>query len=271
MGEPHGENLIVIIGRGNSGTRMLSHALMASGVYMGNRLNESGDKLPPEQMYEACRLIGRHVRWSGGLEWDFEPLHSMPIDGQFEELVREYLSDVLAARHPQARKRQFSALAQGERRGWKLPETTLAFPWIARMFPEARYVHVVRDPRDSLRRPHLTDDLRRANVSCPEMRERLEQRVASWKYQYEVVMNTPSPKRFATIRYEDFVLEHERTMRELEGFLGIPLARVVVRPERVGQWKVEEELCPYIGPLEDAMRECGYAAEFGDRGRAALA
>jgi hypothetical protein len=241
------DNLISVIGRGRSGTRMLSHALVASGVYMGNLLNPSGDKVPARKMYDACRLIGRHVDWEGGLSWNFDRLHSMPIDPDFEGLVNDYLADVLSA----------------ERRykGWKLPETTGVFPWIVRMFPEAKYVYIVRDPRDSLLHPHLTDDLRRGNVPCPELDTVLERRVASWKYQYEIVKATPRPQHFVSILYEDLVLDHEATMKRLEAFLGIPLARLVVRADRIGRWKVERDVLPYVEPLGEAMRECGYIGE----------
>src|SRR5690606_36625072 len=108
--------LITIIGRGHGGTRAISHTLSHSGVYMGNTLNASGDLLPPQPMYEACRIIGRYVEHKGGTRWDFSKLHTMPIDPEFERLVREYLKDVLES--PAAHK------------GWKLPETTLALPWI---------------------------------------------------------------------------------------------------------------------------------------------
>ena len=64
------------------------------------------------------------------------------IDPEFEHLVQDYLSDVLSV--------------QNGNRGWKLPETTLAFPWIARMFPDARYLYLVRDPRDCIINGHLT-------------------------------------------------------------------------------------------------------------------
>ena len=53
--------LVTVIGRGHSGTRAMSHTLSASGVYMGDQLNGSGDLLPPEAMYAACRIIARHV------------------------------------------------------------------------------------------------------------------------------------------------------------------------------------------------------------------
>ena len=64
--------LITIIGRGHSGTRAMSHTLTASGVFMGEPLNRSGDLLPPQDMYDACRVLAPFVtleRRSGmGLE-----------------------------------------------------------------------------------------------------------------------------------------------------------------------------------------------------------
>ena len=52
---------ITVIGRGHSGTRAMSHTLSASGVYMGAQINKSGDLVPAEDMYEACRIMARHV------------------------------------------------------------------------------------------------------------------------------------------------------------------------------------------------------------------
>lgn len=229
---------------------MLSHMLIASGVHMGKTINESGDKVPPEKMYEACRLIGKHVGWNGGLSWDFDRVNSMPIDTEFEALVNDYLADVLSA--------------ETDNKGWKLPETTLAFPWIARMLPSAQYIHMVRDPRDSLLHSHLTDDLARGNIRWPQTTNVFERRVASWKYQHDIVKATPRPERFLSIRYEDLVLDHDATARRIEEFLGIPLARLVVRPEKVGQWKRKPDVLPYLEPLKEAMAECGYASEEPD-------
>ena len=110
------KTLITVIGRGHSGTRAISHTLYASGVYMGNRLNPSGDKIPGQAMYDACRAMARYVEWNGGLSWDFDALFSMPIDPDFERHIGTYLEDVL--HNPAAH------------RGWKIPETSLVYPWI---------------------------------------------------------------------------------------------------------------------------------------------
>jgi len=214
--------LITVIGRGHGGTRAMSHTLSASGVYMGAQLNVSGDLLPPEGMYEACRVMARHVVHLGGLNWDFSRLHTMPIDPEFTRLVHAFLSSVLSSDAP--------------RRGWKLPETALVFPWIVRLFPEAYYIHWVRDPRDSILGAHLTDNLADFGVPCEPTENLRLRRAISWKYQMEIVRGTPKPKRWISIRFEDFVLKQEETLAQLGRFLAFPLARIPVRGDSVGRY-----------------------------------
>ena len=237
--------LVTVIGRGHSGTRAMSQTLSASGVFMGDRLNVSGDLVPARAMYEAARIIARHVRWLGGADWDFSALHATAIPDEFGAAVREYLAGTLAstARH----------------RGWKLPETTLCYPWIRRMFPDARYIHWIRDPRDCILGGHLTDDLARWGVACPPTDDVRLRRAYSWIYQYKLVQSVPKPEHWIEVRFEDFVLDQERTLARLEAFLGIPLARIPVRPEAVGRHETAAGGSCF-DVLEPALRECGYAS-----------
>ena len=240
--------LITVIGRGHSGTRAMSHTLSASGVYMGDPINASGDLLPPNDMYEACRVIARHIPWRGGLEWDFGPVQTMPIPEEFTRLIESYLKSVLAHRGPH--------------KGWKIPETTLCFPWIARMFPEARYIFWVRDPRDCITGSHLTDDLDRFGIATPPTADIRLRRAISWKYQDDLVRATPQPKHWIKVRLEDFVLHQERELKRLEKFLGIPLGRIIVRKEPIGRHKHQPsgELYDFLRP---AMQEHGYDKDVG--------
>lgn len=217
--------LITIIGRGHSGTRAISHTLSASGVYMGASLNTSGDLVPAEDLYEACRVLARHVTHVGGTEWSFDALFDREPDPRFVALVRSYLASVL----------QSSA----ERKGWKLPETTLILPWILRLFPEAYYIYWVRDPRDCVLNRHLTDDLSDFGVPYERTADVRAMRAVSWKYQRALMMRTPLPRRHIQVRFEDFVLDQEKTLTRLEEFLGFPLARIPVRPDSVGRWKTD--------------------------------
>ncbi len=235
--------LVTVIGRGHGGTRVMSHTLSASGIYMGAQLNKSGDLIPPEEMYEACRLMARHVVHRGGLEWDFSRLHTMPIDPEFVRLVESYLSSVLGS--------------DAERKGWKLPETTLAYPWIVRMFPDAFYIHWARDPRDSIIGAHMTDDLSDFGVPYDRTDDLRLMRATSWKYQREIVRATPAPKRAIQVRFEDFVLKQDETLQRLGRFLELPLAKVEVKRDPIGRWKADTGRHDFDF-LADDMRELGY-------------
>jgi len=235
--------MVTVIGRGHSGTRVISHTLYASGVYMGSRLNPSGDLVPAEDFYEACRVMARFVVYQGGLEWDFSQLHTMPIDPAFTRLVESYLASVLKS--------------GAENKGWKLPETTLVYPWVVRMFPDVHYIHWVRDPRDSIIGSHLTDDLSDFGVPCEKTDDVRLMRAISWKYQREVVKATPPPRHTIQIRFEDFVLKQNATLRRLAEFLGIPLAKVIVKRHPIGRWKTDEG-SHYFDFFEEDMRALGY-------------
>jgi hypothetical protein len=147
---------------------------------------------------------------------------------------------------------------QAAHKGWKIPETTLCYPWIVRMFPEAHYIHWVRDPRDSIIGAHVTDDLSVFNIPYDKPNDVRHMRAISWKYQREIVKATPPPRRQIRVRFEDFVLEQEATLRRLEEFLGLPLARIPVRRDPVGRWKTDEGV-HYFDFFAEDMAELGYA------------
>jgi hypothetical protein len=221
----------------------MSHTLGASGVFMGQPLNESGDLLPPQDMYDACRVFARHVTWQGGLEWNFDKVLTMDVPAEFTALVERYLQSVLAS--------------PDQRTGWKIPETTLVFPWIMRMYPDMKYIFWVRNPRDSILAAHLTDDLRDFGIAYPPSQDVRLQRAISWKYQYDLVKASPRPRHWLEVRFEDFVLDQDRTLGKLEAFLEIPLAKIPVKSDAVGRWKTDIGVNYYefLGP---AMREYGY-------------
>ncbi len=241
--QPDETRLITVIGRGHGGTRAMSHTLSQSGVYMGNTLNISGDLLPPEDLYEACRIMAGHVKYLGKMRWDFSALHAMPIDPEFEKLVKRYLTSVLES--------------PAKTKGWKLPETTLIFPWIVRMFPDAYYIHWLRDPRDSIMGGHRTDDLADFGVDYEKTADVRRRRAISWKYQAAIVAATPKPKRFFVVKFEDFVQQQEPTLQAVSDFLGIPLVKIKTDASAVGRYKMDQEQHDFDF-LNAEMQSAGY-------------
>jgi len=59
------------------------------------------------------------------------------------------------------------------------------------------------------------------------------------------------------------VLDHDRTPARLEEYLGIPLARIPVRPETVGRCESDADN-NYFDFFEPAMREYGYKIPAGN-------
>lgn len=237
------QTLTTVIGRGHSGTRAMSHTLLESGVYMGKRLNPPGDLVPARSIYKACRIIARHIPWRGGLEWDFSQVQTMPIPAEFTRLINQYLKTVLASPAPI--------------KGWKIPETTLCYPWITRLFPDIRYIFWVRDPRDCITGSHMTDDLRDFGIEYPTTEDPYLRRAISWKYQNDLVAAMPLPQHWIKVRLEDFVQHQERELARLEEYLGIRLARIPVNRDAIGRYKQQPGL-PFPEFLEPGMREHGY-------------
>ena len=234
---------VTVIGCGHGGTRAMSHTLSASGVFMGEPLNGSGDLVPPEDMYDACRVFARYVTHKGGLEWDFSNVLATDPPPEFTRLIERFLRSVLESR--------------AERAGWKIPETTLVFPWIAKMYPGMKYIFWVRNPRDSILGGHVTDDLRDFGIAYPLTDDVRLRRAISWKYQYDLVKASPRPRQWIEVRFEDFVRQQDQTLRRLEAFLGIPLARIPVKADAVDRWKIDAG-ASFFDFLAPAMRGYGY-------------
>ena len=127
------------------------------------------------------------------------------------------------------------------------------------MFPDIKYIHWVRNPRDNILARHVTDDLGDFGVPQPDAEELLAptlppiagerrhpeqreeliwrvRRAISWQYQHEIVAATPRPAHWLVVRFEDFVNQQEATLARLEAYLGIPLGRIIVRRETVGRF-----------------------------------
>ena len=122
---------VVVFNKSHSGSRLLAELLEAAGVFMGAEQNESRDALPLLDVVDA--LVRRHYPDYAPL-WDPE---SEP-DPTLEPLIRAALARHLAGYDG----------TSGAPWGWKLSESVYALPVLDWLFPDARFVHLVRDGRD---------------------------------------------------------------------------------------------------------------------------
>ena len=217
---------ICIIGRGHSGTRIPSVLLSENGAFMGDEINESGDKAVWQLIYDAAEIFGDMVENINFFKWDFNRVLKEPVPNEAKKLIYEYLEDVLNSKN--------------DIKGWKLPENTLIFPWLVKLFPDFYFIYWVRNPFDCILREHVTDDLRRWKIAKGNTGGDRLDRAVSWLYQYELVKATPKPKNFIMVRYEDYILSQLNELERLEDFIGIPLKMTKVYSKRINVWTDEQ-------------------------------
>lgn len=121
----------VVLGRPRSGSRLVARLLRENGIFMGSDLNpESLDSYSWHQCFVAPLITGPFFpSWQpNGTATD---LRSYYRNYQAETLRRFW-----AGRPPSAPW------------GWKVCETLFVIPVVKELFPEARFIHVIRDGRD---------------------------------------------------------------------------------------------------------------------------
>ena len=96
--------------------------------------------------------------------------------------------------------------------GDKTPRYTSHVPLLMTLFPDALFVHIVRDPRD------------RALSEQKVWSKSLRKSVANWNVVLTRLQQplTESPDKFLEVRYEDLLAETDVTLRRIIVFLNLP-------------------------------------------------
>lgn len=235
---------IIVIGRGHSGTRAIGGVLHTSGIYMGTT-TQRFDLVPATTMYEAVRMAGEYVYRLDNTHWDFSQLLQTPPPESFQSRVREYLS----------------CFEGYDTYAWKLPETVLALPWIIQMFPDAYYIHWVRDGRDNILKAHGTDNLQEWNIptDLDPIADRLTRAAVSWKYHEDLIAATPQPAQWLTVRFEDFVQRQGETLARLSAYLGRAMNPIPVFHDVIGRY-LTVDLNGVVEIMRPQLQAHGYIA-----------
>ena len=119
-----------------------------------------------------------------------------------------------------------AVLERSGKRRWaeKTPLNVMHLDWILEHFPEARFVHVIRDGRDaavSIRTHSLRRLVDGAWVQVPQERT-MEDAIGSWRKMVERGLTYRADPRYLEIRYEDLVASPEPTIRGVIEFLDEP-------------------------------------------------
>lgn len=122
------------------------------------------------------------------------------------------------------------AVAHGkERFGDKTPAYMQRLDLLERAFPDAQYVHLVRDGRDAAlsfvamrRKPRFNWARPRGVLSF----------AAQWRLEVEGARRFGRTRPYLELRYEDLVAEPERRLREVCDFLGLPFEPAMLEYHR---------------------------------------
>lgn len=255
LGQP-----VIVFSASHSGSRLLALMLQRLGVFMGSHLNESEDSL---DVFDLVRyLVESHAP-------DYSKLF---CEGDA----------TLRARALAAFTAHLADCPRGRRWGWKLPETSHVMPVMARLFPEARCVHLVRDGRDVAFSPFLAP-------KAPFWRKIYfnDDRIYSWRghamtqrayrshghlfnaarWVNSVTLGRAHGamlgERYLEVRYEALVANPSAEMARLAAFLEVPPVSGEgdwsdVRAQSVGKWRSQSprqlaEIRPIVEPTLGAF------------------
>jgi hypothetical protein len=204
---------VVILGVSRSGTTLLKEMLdqhpelaLPSESYFVPQLWDRHGERP-----ERAAFLADVARLARIREWGVTPAavdERLPREPRFAEAVGAVY-------------RAYADLRGKPRYGDKTPSYMQRLPVLERAFPDALYVHLVRDARDAAlsflamrRRPRFNWARPRGLLSF----------AAQWRREIEGARRFGArlgPERYVELRYEDLVAAPEQRLRELCAFLGL--------------------------------------------------
>ncbi len=102
--------------------------------------------------------------------------------------------------------------------GDKTPRHILRLDHLYKAFPDAKFIHVVRDPRAVVASSVKTSMYLRSEGSNPY---RAIERWQDAIHRHRRALGYSTPERYTTVRYEDLVTEPEAQMRRMTDFVGL--------------------------------------------------
>ena len=205
------------MGRGGSGTRLLSQVAAEAGIFIGNHVNRSGDSTEwVDLIYRMAVEAGRHS--------------DLPSGSRYRREIRARAERILGQAPPRE-----SGLW-----GLKLPEMMLVLPLLIDAFPQAKVIHLTRHPvSSSLRRTHMTSRLNNpvgaaALPAAYGYSNRDPARIGAdepylhnayaWNFQVTRVVRYASDmlgeNRYLELKYEDLCAEPNQVLARVRSYLG---------------------------------------------------
>lgn len=213
---------VIVFNKSHSGSRVLAKLLSTAGIAMGSNLNGSWDSLDILSLVES--LVNRYYP-------DYSAFWSndSPPDRDLQRLFLDVFQ------------RHLQGVSPGRPWGWKLCETTYILPILDYCFPEAQFIHIIRDGRDVAFCDHKGPDSafwRKVYFNTDRIRSHAGLRLSAQAYRrrshlYNAVHWSNSVfvgrafgamlrHRYQEVRYENLCQDFAGTARPLLQKIGAP-------------------------------------------------
>jgi hypothetical protein len=223
-----GASPIVVFNKSHSGSRLLANLLSSQGVFIGGDLNVSEDTLSLLPLVQ--HLVTAYYP-------DYSPLWSASRwPAKTEQLALKCFERHLVGHDGRSRW------------GWKLCETTYTLPVIAAIFPQAKFIHLIRDGRDVAfcdhvapvqpfwRKVYFNDDqiVQWRGLSLTNRGYDAASHIYNalhWINSVEVGRRYGAMlhERYLEIRYEDLCADFAQTSSRILAFCDLPVVEAALR------------------------------------------
>lgn len=274
---------LILLGMHRSGTSLVSRLLSDVGVFMGRKLSRDAEAVYFQKINRRI-FNARDVRW-GYVDPLIEAMRSQEFVGAQVDAVKQALFPGWVLPGISAGIADFfgadlwASICREEpiSWGWKDPRTTLTFPIWLRVFPEARFLHILRNGIDVAISTHRRTERQHQNIWKRTLRLDYCPITLDFNYCFrlwETYINYVLENRdlfkqgqYMEIRYEDLLAKPEPVLEEIAGFANfqahpeaIARAATKVNRKRLDNSTLASMYQDQIGPLADRplMNQLGY-------------
>jgi hypothetical protein len=260
---------LIVMGMHRSGTSLTARLLKDLGIHMGSHLSRDAEAV-------HFQKINRQIYDSVGSNWS--EIDSLVEAMRSEEFIQKQAKRAREALFPETRfytrkpgisdffgPQLWDSLSQGETVywGWKDPRTTITFPIWLRVFPQARFLHVLRNGIDVAISTHRRSHKQRKKIWKRIIRLDYRPITLDFDYCYQLwekyvlfVLENKEiipPDHFLEVCYEDLLSTPEQTLREITNFIEYPIQEDLLNAvcEQIDQGRLDNR--DYAEPYQDSI------------------